>query len=182
MPMPEWYEDAKEQLEDTGKQPEKLSFQPVELEKVEKFPTHFAEYELQEGNVLVHLFPRGGLEDAWNEGHYINRCHNCKAEVEMPSRPAELKPCPKCGHTGLIYVPGRTEEKAEVAFPADAKDLIKEALDTMWAGDAALDFVEELGAYAIQFQSARNTAMVVGLPEFVEKFCEALDHRLSQKN
>ena len=182
MPMPDWYEDAKEQLESEDMTPQEMSFQPVELEKIESFANLFAEFELQGSNVLAHVFPRAGLEDTWNQGHYINRCQSCRSEVPMPSKPSELKPCPNCSHTGLVYIPGRTEEKSDVSFPEDGARLVKDAVDTMWMGDVAIDFIPELGAYAIQFQSARNTAGVVGVREFVTKFCEAFDGMLSENH
>jgi len=182
MPMPEWYDEAKEQLGETDKEPMNMTFQPVEFVRVENFPHLFAEYDIRESDVLVHLFPRGGIDDQWTNGHYINRCHNCKSEVPMPSKPSELKPCPKCGHTGLIYVPGRVEEKADVAFPANAQDMIKEAVDEVWMGGVAIDEVPELGAFALQLQSAKNTAGVVGTAEFVGKICSAFDRLLAEKH
>jgi len=180
MPMPEWYGEAKEQLENEDMSPKEMSFQPIELEKVDNLPHLFAEFELQGGNVLIHFFPRAGLEDTWNEGHYINRCQSCRSEVEMPRKPSELKPCPKCGHTGLVYIPGRVEEKSETVFPENGTDLVKKAVDSVWMGDVAIDFIPELGAYAVQLQSARNTAMVVGLRDFVEKICVSLNEVLSE--
>lgn len=181
--MPEWYGEAKEQMEGADvATPMNMSFQPVQFEKVADLPHLFAEFDIREGDVLIHLFPRAGLEDLWTHGHYINRCHACKREVEMPSKPSELKPCPSCQHTGLIYVPGRVEEKAAVAFPKNARDIIKEAIDEVWMGDVAVEEVPELGAYAVQLQSARNTAKVVGPEEFVTKICLSLNHLLSEKH
>jgi DNA-directed RNA polymerase subunit RPC12/RpoP len=182
MPLPDWYDEAREDLESCDLAPKTMSFQPVQLERVDEYSTFFAEYDLQGKHLLLHLFPREGFEDGWSDGHYINRCQNCRAEVAMPSKPSELRPCPRCGHTGLIYVPGRVEEKGGVEFPEDARDIIKDAVDQVWLGEVAIELIPELGAYAVQLQHVRNTAKVVGLSEFVDAICEALHSKLSQNH
>lgn len=183
MPMPKWYQEAKGDLEAVAdKAPETVSFRPVRLEKITDYPDFFAEYDLREGDLLIHLFPRDGLEDEWTDGHYVNLCNNCKQEVPMPRKPSELKPCPSCGHTGLVYIPGRVEEKREAAFPINARELIKEAVDEVWMGDVAIEEVPELGAFAVQLQSARNTAKLVGPYQFADKVCEVFESLLARKH
>lgn len=183
MKMPSWYNDAKKEMEGSfDETPQDVSFRPSYLELVEDYPNLFAEYELRDQDLLLHLFPRGGLEDRWSDGHYIGRCHNCRREVELPSKPAELKPCPNCQRTGLVYIPGRGEDKAEVSFPENAKTLIKEATDVAWLGEVAIDFVEELGAYVVQFQKAVTTVKLVGSRKFVYSVCDALNDMLGEKH
>lgn len=182
MPLPKWYDEAKETLSSCDLGSRTVSFQPVQMEKLDGYSTFFAEYDLQGKHLIIHLFPRGGIDDRWNEGHYVNRCHNCRVEVAMPKRPSDLRPCPRCGHTGLVYVPGRTEEKGSVAFPEDARDIIKESVDQVWAGEVAIEHIPELNAYAVQLQHVRNTAMMVGLQVFVGMICDALHNKLSNQH
>lgn len=183
MPMPKWYQEAREELDTVkDKAPDTVSFQPVKLERILDLPNLFAEFDVREGDVLIHLFPRDGLEDEWSYGHYVNLCHNCRHEVPMPRKPSELKPCPSCGRTGLVYIPGRVEEKSFAAFPINARELIKEAVDEVWMGDVAIEEVPELGAFVVQIQSARNTAKLVGPLQFVDKICSALDSLLDRKH
>ena len=100
----------------------------------------------------------------------------------MPSNQKEMKRCPKCGHSGLIYVPGRSEEATVVVFPANVKDLIKKAVDTIWMGDVAVELVPELKAYVVQFQKAKSTAKAVGLEKFVLQVCSKLNALLTPAN
>jgi hypothetical protein len=152
------------------------------MERVEDLPYLFAEYQTKGGDVLLHLFPRAGANDQWTDGHYINRCRSCRSEVPMPKSQRELRPCHRCKHTGLVYIPGRGEEASKVAFPANARDIIKEAVDTTWMGDVAIELVQELGAYVVQLQKAKNTANTVGLEKFVRQTCASLNALLAPKN
>ena len=181
MKMPEWYTEAREKMGSVLSDPPPPMMAPPELEKITDLPYLFAEYGLKEGDVLLHLFLRAGAGDQWTDGHYINRCRNCRSEVPMPSQ-RSMKPCPKCGHSGLIYIPGRSEEASKIAFPANARDVIKEAVDTAWMGDVAIELVPELGAYVVQLQKAKNTANMVGLEKFVRQTCSALNSLLAPKN
>lgn len=182
MKMPEWYNEAKEQLAKVAAEPPPPMAPPPEMEKITDLPFLFAEYSVKENDVLVHLFPRAGSNDQWTDGHYVNICRNCRTEVTMPGSPRSLKPCHRCGHTGLVYIPGRSEEASKVIFPANAKDLIKKAVDTVWMGDVAVEIVPELGAYVVQFQKAKGTASSVGLEKFVRQTCTALNTYLTPAN
>lgn len=179
MKMPEWYTEAKAKMADVLAEPLPPMPAPLEMEKVTDLPYLFAEYGVKEGDVLLHLFPRVGLEDQWTDGHYINRCRNCRSEVPMPGNPREVKKCPRCGHGGLIYIPGRSEEASKTAWSPNVRDLIKQAVDTVWMGDVAIELVPELKAYVAQVQGAKGTAKAVGLEKFVRQICDALNGSLS---
>lgn len=183
MPMPDWYtgmKEKKDQVFDAEVAPAATGFDPVVLEKVDVFSTHFAEFELRKGDVLLHLFPRAGAGDRWEMGQYINRCANCRGEVDIPENISKPKPCPTCQHGGLVYIPGRMEEKSSHAFPDNASSLIKAAVDKAWAGDVAIVFVEELGAYAVQIQRAASAADVAGPFNFVTVICTEFDRLLDE--
>jgi hypothetical protein len=155
---------------------------PVELDKILDLPNLFVEYGVKESDVLIHLFPRDGLEDQWADGHYINRCHKCHAEVPMGDRPGSTKPCLKCGNMGLVYIPGRVEEKSKVSFPGNMLDFIKESVDHVWIGEVAAEEIPELGAYVIQIQRGKNTAQAAGLEHIVRRICAPIDRLLAPKN
>lgn len=175
MKMPEWYSEAKESLARVASAPLPSMTPPLEMEKIVDLPSLFAKYSVKEADVLIHLFPRAGLDDQWTEGHYINRCRSCRAEVPMPRSRLELRPCPRCRHTGLVYVPGRSEEASKVTFPPNVRDLIKRAVDAVWMGDVAIELVPELGAYVVQVQRAKNAAKLMGPENFVRRVCAKLD-------
>jgi len=179
MKMPEWYEEAKEQLAKVTAEPPPPMAEPPEMEKVTDLPFVFAEYCVKGDDVLLHLFPRAGSDDQWTDGHYVNVCKKCRSEVTMPGSPRALRPCPRCGRAGLVYIPGRAEEASKETFPANARDLIKKAVDSIWMGDVAVELVPELGAYVVQLQKAKNTAEVVGLEKFVRTACTALNDLLA---
>jgi hypothetical protein len=179
MPVPEWVGDLKGKMVEMHSDINPTAkFEVEKLEPIDCFSTLFAEYELKEQDLILHLFPRAGEEDRWGEGRYINRCRNCRAEVPMPDKHSELKPCPKCGHTGLLYIPGRQEEKAKVAFPSNMEEVIKEGVDKGWMGSAAVEFVEELGAYVVQFHNASNTVKVGTPAKFLDPILEHIDSQL----
>ena len=149
MEMPEWAteEARREAMKALASYDLPEEFAPVDLVPVTEFSTLFAEWMFKEKDLLLHLFPRAGAEDRWYPASYRD------------------------GH----YIPARREEKATITFPGDMRDLIKEASDKTWMGNVAIDLVPELGAYAVQFQDAKNTVDLVGPGKFVDKFCEALD-------
>lgn len=180
MPLPDWYEEMKRCADDEDFTPKAASFQPPDLEKIEDFDNLFAEYEVQDDHLVMHLFPRAGMEDKWVDGKYINRCRNCRREVPMPKTKGSMIPCPHCGHAGLIYVPGRTEEKSKAAFPEGAEGVIKNAVSRVWAGDAAVELFPDLGAFAVQFQHAKTTVKVVGERKFVDQVCSAVNEGLTE--
>jgi len=182
MKMPDWYGEAKEKMVEVLAEPPPSMSNPLELEKITDLPYLFAEYNVKESDVLLHLFPRAGMTDQWEDGHYINRCRSCRSEVPMPASRTQMKACPKCGHSGLVYVPGRSEEASKVKFPDNARDIIKEAVDTAWMGEVAIEMVPELHAYVVQLQKAKNTANTVGLERFVRQTCLALNTLLTPKD
>lgn len=179
MPMPEWVGESRKDLHQAVSSAG-TSFKVKEMKPITSFSTHFAEYYIEEKDFVLHLFPRNGPSDVWEEGHYLPRCRSCRSEVPLPEGNRKLKPCPRCGHAGLVYIPGRKEEKATVVFPGDMRDRILKAADATWMGDVAIDLIVELGAYAVQFQGAKTTASVVGLEEFADKFCSVLDELLEE--
>ena len=115
MNVPEWAGELKQKFYEMSKEvPSESSLTPLDLNAITEFSTHFAEWDTRENDVIIHFFPRDGQDDRWEEGHYLPKCTKCKAPV-----PDELaqnkKPCPSCGHMGLIYVPGRMEAKTSVS-------------------------------------------------------------------
>lgn len=178
MPMPEWYEDAKEKMKDTSMGvPTGVTLRPIEFEKIRDLPYLFAEFGTKEDDVLIHLFPRDGLEDEWSDGKYADRCSSCLGEVPESSRS-----CPRCKHYGRVYIPGRVEEKSKVSFPANMLDYIKLCVDRVWIGDVAAEEVPELGAYVIQIQRGKSTATAAGLENIVRRICAPLDRLIAPKN
>lgn len=174
MPVPHWVDEAREQMFDGHSQLnyDNAEVKPRQLPVVENFSNLFAEYEVRDGDLLVHVFPRNGGEDRY--------------------WPPEVK-------EDGTYVGGRLEEIiAGVSFPNDIVNRIKDAVDKVWQGDVAIDkatlyyYGEQAdvaeddpvevdlagGAYAVQFQNAANTVTVVGVEKFVDQFCEELDRLL----
>lgn len=177
MKVPEWAGELKDKMVELHKKVD-LEATPIGVKNlyvVEDFSTLFGEFEVRNDDVLVHLFPRAGPSDQWVAGRYIGRCKSCKRDVPVPKRAQDLKACPGCGHVGLVYIPGRQEEKVSCAFPGNMKDIISKAIDRTWMGDTAVDYVVELGAYVVQFQYAKTAAELVGVVQFVDRFCEEVD-------
>lgn len=170
MAVPEWVGEAKDQMfGEHGK----LDYsgagaQKVELTPVIDFSSHFGEFEVKGNDVLVHLFPRTGMEDRWYPEEYRDG----------------------------KYIPARREEDVGARFPENIKELVQEAAGAMWQGSIAVELISLLrygedadvetatpeeadtGVYVVQFQDAKTTAEVVEVGKFVDKFCEALDARL----
>lgn len=146
-------EEALEQLRAAVESFQKFDFGiGGNLRTVTCFSTLFAEWEEQETGLVVHLFPRGGAGDEWFEGHYLPRCQNCRRDVAVPRRLSELKPCPACGCSGLMYVPGRGEAPADgLVFPENIEQVIRSAGNRVFMGDVFIDFVPELEAWALKF-------------------------------
>lgn len=184
---PEWTPREKEMMlnkmvELAKKLPTEHPLVPVEQRPIESFTTFFADWELKGDDVLFHFYPRAGAEDKWTAGHYEPHCANCGASVSVPKARHELRACPRCGHVGLRYVPGRTERPAEnVVFPEGMKDLLKKACDCLWMGEVAIDFVPELKAYVVQMQRAITAAKVFGFEQFADKMCSKVDELLDRK-
>lgn len=172
MPVPEWVEEVKGQMFDAHKSAnyEKGEIKKRDLPVIEDFSNLFAEYELRDKDLLVHVFPRNGGED-----HYW---------------PCEYK-------EDGTYIPSRLEEVIKsVTFPIDIVNRIKEAADKVWQGDVAIDKATilhygkdvditaedpeevDLQAYAVQFQHAANTVKTLGALKFIDQFCEELDKLL----
>lgn len=179
MSVPEWWDEAKEEW-NKAMIPVSAPFKVRELKPITSFSTLFAEYFFQKDDFVIHLFPRNGSGDQWKEGRYIDQCRSCRARVEMPKDLSKMVPCPRCGHCGLVYIPGRMEEKATVVFPGDMRDRILKAADSSWMGDVAIDLVVELGAYAVQFQGAKTPVLTIGPEKFADGFCSVLDELLEE--
>jgi len=67
MPVPHWVNEAREQMFNGHS---KLNYdnakvEPKKLPVVENFSNLFAEYEVRDGDLLVHVFPRNGGEDRY---------------------------------------------------------------------------------------------------------------------
>jgi hypothetical protein len=172
MPVPHWVDTVREQMFDAHKNLDYdgAKIKRRELPVVEDFSNLFAEYELRDHDLLVHVFPRAGGDDRY--------------------WPCEYK---KDG----TYVPSRLEDTVDgPSFPNDIVNRIKAAVDEVWQGDVAIDRATllrydseeevvdgdpveaDIKAYAVQFQSAATSAKLVGIPKFVDQFCEALDKQL----
>jgi len=175
MPVPEWAGEMGGQMMDALGNARDMGVTAKSLEPVTNYSTFFAEWERREGDILIHLFPRSGAEDKWEDGHYLPVCHSCRYDMSREDAEAR-KPCPKCGHVGLVYVPGTRETQAAIAFPGEVKDHIIGAMDDAWMGDFAVDLIPELGAAAVQVQDANLTD--VALSQLLEKFFDSLDERL----
>ena len=117
------------------------------------FTSLFAEWVVQGGHLLVHLFPRLGADDRWFDGQVIKG----------------------------KYWAARREQKADgVDFPKNMPDLIKQSANAIWHGDAQLDFVEELGAYAVRFVdvSALQMEDIAKEGGFMDRFVTFIDNAL----
>ena len=117
MPVPSWVGEAREQMFEghQGLDYDKAEVKPRELPVVENFSNLFAEYEVRDRDLLVHVFARGGESDRY--------------------WPGELK---KDG----TYIPGRLEHTIDItgpSFPNDIVNRIKTAVDKVWQGDVAID-------------------------------------------
>jgi hypothetical protein len=183
MPVPDWADELKSKMFEAHSST-RLDASKLEVKDktpVTVFSNLFGEWELRGDDVLVHLFPRAGEKDQWSDGRYVNRCRNCKTEVPMPKSVRELKPCIRCGHTGLVYIPGRREERQEHRFPPNMKDLILKAADAVWEGNVAIEFVQELVAFAVQFQGARTVPKLAELGGMLDRFFERVDDLLDKR-
>jgi DNA-directed RNA polymerase subunit RPC12/RpoP len=179
MAVPEWTGDLKQKFYEMAKDmPAQQQLEQVEFHKILDFSTHFAEWRTRKDDIIIHFFPRDGKTDRWEDGHYIPKCRECKREVpvEMLSTKKAVA-CPHCGHAGLVYVPGRQENKISISALNGTEEMLKKAIDAAWMGDAAVEFIPELGAYAVQLRNAKNTLEVVG-EKFVDKISEEYDHLL----
>ena len=172
LPIPSWVGEARDQMFSShgGIDYDSAEVKKRDLPVIDIFSNLFAEYEIRDGDLLVHVFPRNGGEDRY--------------------WPCEYK-------EDGTYIPSRLEEVIEsVAFPNDIVNRIKEAADKVWQGDVAIDLATllrynedanvekedpenvDLRAYAVQFQGAANTVKLAGVHKFVDKFCEELDSKL----
>lgn len=155
MQVPEWADDLRPRLEEKLSSTNSQVMASIrDLCRITNYSTFFAEWEKRGNDLILHLFPRSGPDDAWEAGRYILRCRKCDRErrpeeVEGPTR----QPC-KCGSTGLVYIPGRVENKGDVGFPLGMKDILFKAVDSCWLGPVAIENIPELGAYAVQLPGA----------------------------
>lgn len=155
MQVPEWADELRPQLDEKlGSTNSQVTAMVRDLCRITNYSTFFAEWEKRGGDLIFHFFPRSGPDDAWEPGRYLLRCRKCDRErrpedVEGPTR----QPC-KCGSTGLVYIPGRVENRGEAGFPGDMKDILYKAVDSCWLGPVAIESVPELGAYVVQLPGA----------------------------
>lgn len=157
------------------------SLEEVDFKKftiVDDFSTFFAEWELRDLDLLIHLFPRGGEEDQYFEGRYINRCRSCRREVPQPESIRSMKPCQACGHSGLIYEAGRLEQKGDYEFPEDMVPVIEAACHAVWQGDVMYDYVKELAAYVILFKAAGTVQELTEDGGLLDRFLVKVDAAL----
>lgn len=137
-----------------------LNFNVKTQQRVNSYSSFFAEWEERNAGdlktILIRLFPRDGMKDKWTDGYYLAQCKNCNTVLPQDIA-VNRKPCPRCSYAGLVYIPGRTENKPILLFPRNIIMLIKEAADQVWDGDIAVDVVKEINAIAIQFQDTNLT-------------------------
>jgi DNA-directed RNA polymerase subunit RPC12/RpoP len=138
--------------------------------------TLFGRFESQEDDVLVQLFPRAGEEDTYFVGEYLPKCKGCGSEV--PAQNKVYKKCRRCGHTGLVYVPGRLEQKVDgLDFPSNMESIIKQACHKIWSGEVmGPEFVPELGAWVLKFRMLGSVKWQDLLDQFFGYIDQALDN------
>jgi hypothetical protein len=142
----------------------------VQLEPVLNYTTFFAEWCQKGSTILVHLFPRAGVEDQWTFAHYINKCRNCRAELKNVK-----SPCPRgCKrNVGPLFTPARREIAVEgLVFPFNMSLFIRDAANVVWKKGVATDDVPELAAIIVQFQEVGEETPELGT------FFDYLDARL----
>jgi hypothetical protein len=128
----------------------------VDLNPVTAFSSHFGEWAVQGPHILVHLFPRAGAADVW-----------------YPSRYSD---------DGKRYVPGRREIKPKgLAFPGTMTEIIQAAADAVTFGDVELDYVGELGAWAIRFRDVEPQEDWLKEGGLLEQFFTKIDEGLDEK-
>jgi predicted RNA-binding Zn-ribbon protein involved in translation (DUF1610 family) len=182
MVVPDWADspEMREKLSDhLGQQPVAGGFEVMDLNKVTNYSTFFAEWIVKDDTVLVHLFPRAGAEDKWEEGRYLPQCRACRSQVPVDLAQSR-KPCPSCGHVGLVYIPGNREMKSETKFPKDVLTKVNTAADAAWMAGVAIEYVKELGAVAVQFQEAELPDKT--MLDMLERFFDGLDNQLEGGN
>lgn len=171
MAIPTWAKEAKDQMVKAHGEIDYESggVEVRETNKLLDFSTLFAEYFERDDTIVVHLFPRGGGEDKYYP-----------EEVRDDKR-----------------IPGRLELSfSKIKFPDSMEGIIKDAADKTWMGSIAIEPVAVLryededdietaeptevstGSYVVQFQDVKTTAHIVGVPKFVDKFCEEVDNLL----
>lgn len=120
---------------------------------VDGFSTFFAEWACQGPHILVHLFPRAGEADTWYEGRVLS--------------------------DGRTRIPARREIKIKgLEFPTYSEALIKKAAGAVTFGDVELDYVPELGAWAVRFRDAEPTEAWLKSEGFLEQFFTKFDEGL----
>lgn len=180
MPVPEWAEELKDKFFDSQQVLADAKLDVCEKLPVLCFSTFFAEWEPRKDDILIHFFPRAGATDVWSDGHYVNRCRNCRSEVP-PASARENKACERCGHLGRIYVPGRRELRAEIKFPTAMQEILLKAADSVWEGDVAIESIPELGAYVVQFQDAGSVPSFDQPGGMLDRFFESVDREMEAK-
>jgi hypothetical protein len=179
MEAPNWGAELSKKAHELHSQTQIKSVDFVEPVIVQDYTTHFGEYQVRDKDIIAHLYPRAGEEDVYFSGRYIDRCKACRRELPPLLHHKEMKPCDFCGKTGRIYHAGRLEQTVEgLSFPGGMETVVMNAVHHVWMGEASLDFVPELGAWAVRFKDAfssmqgRDTSLVT---RFFAKVDELLE-------
>jgi len=173
MAIPTWAKEAKDQMVKVHGEIDynKGGVSVRETNKLVDFSTFFGEYFERDDTLVIHLFPRGGQEDRY-----------------YPAEERDGK-----------QLPGRLELSfSKIKFPEGMERIIKTAADNTWMGSVAIepiavlryedeDDVEtavptevETGSYVVQFQNVKTSAHIIGVPKFVDRFCEEVDKLLEE--
>jgi hypothetical protein len=180
-----WLETAMPVMEKAFRNPTPNQASPIDLTVCTNYSTFFAEWMVRDDDVLVHLFPRAGRADEWQDGHYIARCRKCDREVRDTARPCS------CGHKGLRYIPGRREiGRTDARFPTDMQDRLTRAVDRVWLGSVAIESTRDImvktandtgaspdrdiGAWVLQLQGAAGAVDELA----VERLFDSIDQEL----
>jgi hypothetical protein len=183
MPLPDWAPELAQKSAELHQKTQLKSVGFKELQPVTHFTTFFAEWEFKNGDLLIHLFPRAGEADQWTEGYYLNKCKACRRDVPPVRDHRQFVRCPHCKRTsGLIYVPSRREEPPEgCSFPSNMEQIVKSSVDSVWFGDASVDLVPELCAWAVKFIRAAGVQSVDEEGGLLDRFLSKIDSVLDAR-
>lgn len=143
----------------------------VEMIVNQDYKTLFGVWTVKGKDLIVQLYPRNGLEDEWSYGGYSQTCKDCGTESDPSLQ------CPKCKSWAREYIPGRGEVPGKTSFPASFSQVLEDAVNGSWYGDAAVSSVPELGAYVVKFEEAHSTG-IDGMSKIVDKLLLGIASRL----
>jgi len=139
-----------------AKSNERFNSQPISFSVVDAFSTHFGQWAVQGSLITAQLFPRVNAADIYYKARYTNE--------------------------GKTYIPGRLEAKPKgLHFPEGMEDIVKEACNKVTFGDVELDFVKELGAWAIRFRDCTPLEDWMKDGGLLEQFFTEIDKLLEQR-